>query len=81
MSLLNDYFGPLGQEYCVYFYFFSVFFGVSFLLSVLSILSFVVFKFNKVNSTFIINSLLILVHTFFAYLSNRLLNTMCVRTL
>lgn len=81
MSLLNDYFGPLGQEYCVYFYVLSIIFGISFFLSIVSILTFVVFNYKKVNSTFVMNSVLVLLNTFFLYLSNRLLNNMCVRTL
>ena len=27
-NFMNTYFGPLGEEYCVYFYALSIFFGI-----------------------------------------------------
>ena len=80
-SFMNDYFGPLGKEYCAYFYFLSIFFGITFVLSALSIVSFLIFQHKKVNTMFAINSFFILFNTFLAYLVNRLMNTMCVKTL
>jgi hypothetical protein len=79
-SLLNKYFGPLGKEYCVYFYALSVLFGISFMLSLLSIFYFFIFNYKKVNSTFVANSVFILLNTFFAYFVNRLLHGMCVKS-
>ena len=78
---MNDYFGPLPREYCVYFYALSIIFGFFFVTSLLSVLFFVVMHFNKINSMFIINSLLLLFNTFLAYLANRLLHTMCVKSI
>jgi hypothetical protein len=78
---MDAYFGPLGKEYCVYFYVLSIIFGVTFVLSAISIGSFIVMHGKKVDSMFVANSFLILFNTFLAYLSNRLLNTMCVKTL
>jgi len=80
-NLMDAYFGPLGKEYCVYFYVLSIIFGVTFVLSAISIGSFIVMHGKKVDSMFVANSFLILFNTFLAYLSNRLLNTMCVKTL
>ena len=80
-SFMTDYFGPLGKEYCAYFYFLSIFFGITFVLSALSIVSFLIFQHKKVNTMFSINSFFILFNTFLAYLVNRLMNTMCVKTL
>jgi len=78
---MDAYFGPLGKEYCVYFYALSIIFGVTFVLSAISIGSFIVMHHKKVDAMFIANSVLILFNSFLAYLSNRLLNTMCVKTL
>lgn len=78
---MNNYFGPLPREYCVYFYFLSVVFGLSFVLSVISVAYFMVMHFNKVNTTFVVNSALILGNTLLAYISNRLLHTMCVKSI
>jgi len=79
-NFMNSYFGPLSKEWCVYFYALSIIFGISFMLSIFSIAGYIVFNFKKVNTTFVVNSLLILLNTFLAYMSNRLLNTMCVRS-
>lgn len=80
-NFMNDYFGPLGKEYCVYFYILSIIFGITFVISAISIGSFMVMHSKKVDTMFVVNSFFVLFNTFLAYLSNRLLNAMCVRTL
>lgn len=80
-NFMEDYFGPLGKEYCVYFYVLSIIFGITFVLSSISIGYFMITHHKRVDATFIANSFLILFNSFLAYLSNRLLNTMCVKTL
>lgn len=80
-SFMNKYFGPLPREYCVYFYFLAVIFGVMFVLSVLSIAYFMVMHFKKVNAMFVSNSIMLLANTFLAYIANRLLHTMCVKSI
>lgn len=78
---MDTYFGPLGKEYCIYFYILSIIFGVTFVLSAISIGSFMVMHSKKVDMMFIVNAFMVLFNTFLAYLSNRLLNTMCVKTI
>ena len=80
-SLMNKYFGPLPREYCVYFYALSVFFGFTFLFSLISMLYFVLMHMKRVNMTFIVNSSFMILNTFLAYLVNRLLHTMCVKSI
>ena len=80
-NFMNSYFGPLGQEYCMYFYILSIIFGVSFVLSLISIGMFIVMHHKKVDTMFVVNAFFILFNTFLAYLANRLLNTMCVKSL
>jgi hypothetical protein len=80
-NFMNSYFGPLGKEYCVYFYALSIIFGITFVLSAFSIASFVVMHHKKVDAMFVANSFLVLFNTFLAYLANRLLHTMCVKTI
>jgi hypothetical protein len=80
-SFMDSYFGPLGKEYCIYFYILSIIFGVTFVLSAISIGSFMVMHSKKVDMMFIVNAFMVLFNTFLAYLSNRLLNTMCVKTI
>lgn len=80
-SFMNDYFGPLGQEYCMYFYVLSIIAGVSFVLSAVSVVSYSVMHYSKINSMFVVNSVLVLFNTFLAYIANRLLHTMCVKSI
>ena len=79
-AFMDKYFGPLPREYCVYFYALSIIFGLIFVFSVMSIAFFIVMHFKKVNTMFIINSALVLFNTFLAYIANRLLHTMCVKS-
>jgi hypothetical protein len=81
VSLMDKYFGPLPREYCIYFYALSIACGIIFVSSILSITYFMVIHFKKVDMMFIVNSSLILVNTFLAYLANRLLHTMCVKSI
>jgi len=81
VSLMDKYFGPLPREYCIYFYALSIACSIIFVSSILSITYFMVIHFNKVNMMFIVNSSLILLNTFLAYLANRLLHTMCVKSI
>jgi len=80
-SFMDNYFGPLPREYCVYFYFMSIMFGFIFVFSTISIAYFMVMHFKKVNTMFVANSLLVLFNTLLAYLVNRLLHTMCVKSI
>ena len=80
-SFMNSYFGPLGKEYCTYFYVLSIIFGIGFVLSLISVATFIVMHHKKVDAMFVANSFVLLVNAFLAYLVNRLLNTMCVKSL
>ena len=78
---MTTYFGPLNREYCVYFYALSIACGIIFVTTILSITYFMVNHIKQVNAMFIVNSCLILLNTFLAYLANRLLHTMCVKSI
>jgi len=80
-DFLNNYFGPLPREYCVYFYILSIIFGFLFIFSVISVAYFMIMHSNKINMMFILNSFLAIFNTFLAYLANRLLHTMCVKSI
>ena len=77
-TFMNEYFGPLGKEYCVYFYFLSIFFFILYVMSLISVIIFIIRHYNKVNLQFIINSIMILANTLLGYFVNRLLHTMCI---
>lgn len=80
-QFMDTYFGPLSKEYCLYFYALSVFFGSMFVFVIIGIVTFMIMNFKKVNTLFIANSFLVLFNFLIAYLVNRLLNTMCTKTL
>jgi hypothetical protein len=80
-NFMDQYFGPLPRDYCVYFYILSIIFGVMFVASVVSIAYFMIMHIKKINTMFVVNSLFILLNTFLAYLANRLLHTMCVKAI
>ena len=81
VSFMDKYFGPLPREYCVYFYALSIVFGFMFAMSVVSISYFMITHIKKIDTMFIINSVFILLNSFLAYLANRLLHTMCVKSI
>lgn len=80
-SFMNTYFGPLGEEYCIYFYALSIFFGIAFVLSVISVVIYMFTHVNKINMNFIIHTFFLLLNSFLAYLVNRLLHTMCMKSI
>lgn len=80
-NFMDTYFGPLPREYCVYFYALSIVFGFIFVVSLVSFLSVLIFHFKKLNMMAILNTSMLLINTFLAYLVNRLLHTMCVKSI
>ena len=80
-NIMDKYFGPLSRDYCIYFYAMSIFFGVVFVFSLLSSIIFIFINYKKVTLMFIVNALMVLINTFLAYFVNRLLNTMCTKSI
>ena len=80
-SFVDRYFGPLPREYCVYFYFLSAFFAFFFAVTLVSVVVLLLTQRSKINNMFIANSIFALLNLFLGYFVNRLLNTMCVRSL
>ncbi len=80
-NFMNQVFGPLGKDSCVYFYFFSVFFYITFILAVIGAILYIVTKYNKLNGMHILNLVFAIVNSFLAYFVNRLLHTMCAKSL
>lgn len=80
-SFMNTYFGPLGEEYCVYFYALSIFFGIAFVLTMISTVTYMLMHVNKINMSFLMHTFFILLNSFLAYLVNRLLHSMCMKAM
>lgn len=79
-NFMNTYFGPLGQEYCVYFYALSIFFGIAFVLTVISVVTYMLTHINKIDMKMLMHTFFLLINSFLAYLVNRLLHTMCMKS-
>lgn len=78
---MDKLFGPLGKEWCVYFYILSIVAYVAFILAVFGLGAYLVARYDKLNSNHVFNLAIIIVNTFFVYIGQRLLHTMCVRSL
>lgn len=78
--MLNTLFGPLGKNYCLYFYVMSAMSFSLFLLYVLYIIISVIKNPSKMNIPFVMHSLFILMYSLLGYFVNRLLYTMCVNS-
>jgi hypothetical protein len=81
MNSFNDLFTPLDKKYCNYFYYLSV---ISYFVLIFLVLSFVlmaVFHFKKLDLYISLNFISIIISTFLAYFVNRLMYSMCVKSL
>jgi len=80
-SLQNIIFGPLNNDACVYFYFFTGLFFFLLIIVLFSIIIFIIKKPSQVNFNFMLHSIMLFFNIFMAYFVNRLLYTMCNKTL
>jgi len=80
-SFMANYFGPLDKSACNYFLIISVIFFVALVIALITELMFVFRNYGRLNFRIISNGLLILFNIFIAYFMNRLLYTMCNRSL
>ena len=78
---MRNYFGPLGKEWCLYFYVLSIIFFITFFLILIGIIITAVTKPKKMDMMFIGNSAVLLFNSILAYFVNRLLNTMCMNSI
>lgn len=80
-DLYNSLLGPLNQSACFYFLIITTFFLVILILMFTSMIIFLIQNFRKIKGVNIINGLLVLFNIFIAYFVNRLLYTMCSKSL
>ena len=76
-SVMDYLFGPLGAEYCNYFYFLSI---LSFFTLILILLSIANHIFNSKKPVDYVQMVLIAFQPFLAYFVNRLFYTMCMNS-
>ena len=76
-STMDYIFGPLGAEYCNYFYFLSVLSFITFIMVLVSVL---IHVFSSKKSVDYVQMVLISFQPFLAYFVNRLFYTMCMNS-
>lgn len=76
-ELMDSTFGPLGKQYCDWFYWLSVISLILFVLSVVTILYTILFESERFSTGLLMNLLTISFVYFIPYFENRLLYTMC----
>jgi hypothetical protein len=80
-KLVDMFFGPLNKDMCFYFMIIG-FIALFFLgMTILGFLGYLLFNFKKINTIMVVNLLVISISYFLAYLVNRIMYTMCVKTL
>lgn len=80
-NFVTDYFGPLNKDACVYFLIISVIFFITLVLVLGSEIIYVFQHLKKLNLRMFTNGILVLFNIFLAYFVNRLLYTMCTKSL
>ena len=81
MNSFKDLFTPLDKKYCNYFYYMSVITYCFFILMILMLAWCLVFHSKKVDLYSCLNSISLIISTFLAYFVNRLMYSMCVKSL
>jgi uncharacterized membrane protein len=79
MTTVNDVFGPIGREYCLYFYILSIVGMIWFVMVLVGTIFYGMSK--KLGFEFYVISLAYSFNFLFMYLQNRLLFNMCGNTL
>jgi hypothetical protein len=80
-NLQNMIFGPLSSDSCIYFFFLTAVFFFLLIITLIAEIIFIVKKPNQLNFKVAIHGVLLFFNIFLAYFVNRLLYTMCTKSL
>lgn len=80
-NIMNMFFGPLNKDACLYFYFLSILFGISFIFIAICIFLYIIKNYSKMDLKVGFNLVLLLINAFLVYFVNRLLYTMCSKSI
>lgn len=80
-DFMTTYFGPLDKQSCIYFLLLSMIFFAVLIFTLISEALFVIRRFKELNFTVFTSGVLLLFNVFIAYFVNRLLYTMCSKSL
>ena len=77
----DTFFGPLDKKNCLYFYILSIFFGILFVTTLISLIGGMLMYNKKMDKMVTFHLLFGLINIFVAYFVNRLLHTMCINSI
>jgi hypothetical protein len=80
-DFMSTFFGPLDKGYCYYFFIITIVFFTGFVILIANEVLFILQNINKLNFRMLSGGFIILFNMFIAYFVNRLLYSMCVRSL
>ena len=80
-DFMTTYFGPLDKQSCIYFLFLSMIFFAVLIFTMIGEALYVVKHFKELNFRVFTSGILLLFNSFIAYFVNRLLFTMCSKSL
>ena len=78
---MATFFGPLDKDSCVYFLFLTIVFFSLFVFAVITEIIYLFKKSKELNFRILSSGLMLLFNFFIAYFVNRLLYTMCTKSL
>ena len=80
-DFMSSYFGPLDKSSCVYFLIFSVLFFIMLVFAFIAEIYYTIKNFRQLNFRIVYNGLLLLLNFWLVYFVNRLMYTMCTKSL
>ena len=80
-NFLSGYFDPLDKSSCIYFLIISIIFFVGLIILIVNEIYFIAMNLNKVSFRMLSAGFIVIFNIFLAYFVNRLLYTMCVKSL
>ena len=80
-DFMSAYFGPLDKSSCSYFLFLSVIFFGILVFALIAEIYYTITNFKQLNFRIVYNGLLLLLNLWLVYFVNRLMYTMCTKSL
>jgi hypothetical protein len=80
-DFMSTYFGPLDKSSCVYFLIVSVLFFIMLVFAFIAEMYYTITNFRQLNFRIVYNGLLLLLNFWLVYFVNRLMYTMCSKSL
>ena len=80
-DFMTTYFGPLDKQSCIYFLFLSMIFFAILIFTMIGEATFIIRRYKELDFRVFTSGILLLFNGFIAYFVNRLLYTMCSKSL